>query len=327
MADQVSWPDVAVVVPVRNEERHLRGAVEAVLEQAYPGRVEVCLAVGPSGDRTELVASELAAAHPQVRVVANPSGRTPAALNAAIRATAGEVVARVDGHAALSPGYLRRAVETLKRTGAANVGGIQRAEGTTAFERAVAVAMTSRFGAGGARFHVGGTEGPTDTVYLGVFRRDALEQAGLFDETLVRNQDYELNIRLRDAGGVVWFDPELWVAYRPRSDLRSLARQYFEYGTWKRHVLRRHPGSLKARQAIPALTTAAIAASLAAAPFARVALAVPGTYAAAVVVSSLAGARGRAGTAARLVAIYPTMHLAWGTGFWLGGRSRRGVDR
>ena len=130
---------------------------------------------------------------------------------------------RVDGHAELSAGYIRRAVETLRRTGAANVGGVQRAAGTTPFERAVADAMSSRFGTGDATFHYGGTEGPTDTVYLGVFDRAAIEAVGLFDERLLRNQDYELNIRLREAGGVVWFDPRpvrhvptSWIATRPR---------------------------------------------------------------------------------------------------------------
>ena len=203
------WPDVAVVMPVRNEATDLRDAVAAVLAQEYPGTVQICLAVAPSTDGTEAVAAELAAEHDDVIVVDNPAGTTPAGLNAAIRATTGDVVVRVDGHAELSPGYIRRAVETLRRTGAANVGGVQRAVGTTPFEEAVADAMTSRFGTGDATFHYGGAEGPTDTVYLGVFDRAAIERVGLYDERLVRNQDYELNIRLRQAGGVVWFDPEL----------------------------------------------------------------------------------------------------------------------
>lgn len=316
------WPSVSVVVPVRNEERHLRAAVEAILAQEYPGPFEVCLAVAPSTDRTEQVAAELAAAHPEVTVVPNPSGRTPAGLNAAIRATTGEVVVRVDGHAALSPGYVRRAVETLRRTGAVNVGGVQRAEGTTPFEQAVAVALRSPFGMGGARFHTGGTEGPVDTVYLGVFRRDALEQVGLYDEELIRNQDYELNIRLREAGGVVWFDPELWVTYRPRATWRGLARQYFEYGTWKRRVLTIHPQSLRLRQAAPPITVVALFAGVVLGVYRRKALLVPGAYATAVTVAALtAGHRDR--VVGRLLVVFPTMHVAWGLGFLLGGRRPR----
>ena len=210
-------------MPVRDEADHLEAAVAAVRAQDYPGRVEMCLAVAPSTDGTERDRECARRAHDDVTVVDNPAGTTPAGLNAAIRATDGEVIVRVDGHAELSPGYIRRAVETLRRTGAVNVGGIQRAEGVTPFEQAVAAAMTSRFGTGDAKFHYGGVEGPTDTVYLGVFDRAAIEAVGLFDETLVRNQDYELNIRLRASrrDGVVrpravGALPTAGVAARPR---------------------------------------------------------------------------------------------------------------
>jgi glycosyltransferase involved in cell wall biosynthesis len=312
-----AWPTVSVIVPVRNEALHLRDAVAAIVAQEYPRAFDVCLAVGPSTDGTETIAAEIAAADPRVRVVDNPRGITPAALNAAITATTGEIVVRVDGHAELSPGYIERAVRTLDRTGAVNVGGVQRAEGTTPFERAVARAMTSPLGVGAARFHTGGEEGPVDTVYLGVFRRDALEAAGMFDEDLIRNQDYELNIRLRAAGGVVWFDPDLWVSYRPRPTVRRLARQYFEYGTWKRRVVRMHPRSLKPRQALPPLATLAIALGLITGPFWPPAFVVPAVYAAAIVVGS-AVTGGSVGAAVRLVLVYPTMHLCWGAGFLLG---------
>lgn len=311
-------------MPVRNEAPYLAEAVASILAQGYLGPFEVCLAVAPSDDGTEDLASSLARQHPVVSVVANPAGITPAGLNAAIAATTGDVVVRVDGHAQLSPGYIARAVDTLQRTGAVNVGGVQRAEGRTPWERAIAVAMTSPIGAGGARFHIGGAEGPVDTVYLGVFRRSALEAVGGFDEALIRNQDYELNIRLRDAGGVVWFDPSLWVTYRPRSSLGRLARQYAEYGAWKRFVLRRHPGSLKIRQALPPVVTTAVIGGIILAPWWRRALVAPIGYAAGVVAGSVitAGWR-RPGLALRLMAVLPTMHLAWGLGFFAGSRLRR----
>lgn len=315
------WPDVAVVMPVRDEAADLRQAVAAVLAQDYPGRMRLHLAVAPSTDGTEEVAAELATEFDRVSVVDNPSGTTPAGLNAAIRASTGKVVVRVDGHAELCPGYVRRAVETLRRTGAANVGGIQRAVGTTPFEAAVADAMSSRFGTGDAMFHYGGDEGPTDTVYLGVFDRGAIERAGLFDESLIRNQDYELNIRLRDAGGVVWFDPRLSVSYRPRSSLGALARQYFDYGGWKRTVVRQHPGSLRWRQAVPPTVTVALVVASALGVIWRRALFVPAIYtAASVVASSIAGTTWA--RKLRLLAIFPTMHLSWGAGFML-GKSRR----
>jgi glycosyltransferase involved in cell wall biosynthesis len=315
-----SWPTVSVIVPVRNEAAHLRDAVAAIVSQEYPRPFDVCLAVGPSTDGTEAIAAEIAATDQRVRVVDNPRGITPAALNAAIRATAGEIVVRVDGHAELSPGYIERAVRTLARTGAVNVGGVQRAEGTTPFERAVARAMTSPLGVGAARFHTGGDEGAVDTVYLGVFRRDALETVGMFDEGLIRNQDYELNIRLRAAGGTVWFDPDLWVSYRPRPTVRRLARQYFEYGTWKRRVVRMHPRSLKPRQALPPVATVALALGMLVGPFWWPAFVVPAVYLGAIVVGA-AATGGTVGTAVRLVVVYPTMHLCWGAGF-LVGRTR-----
>jgi succinoglycan biosynthesis protein ExoA len=315
--ESTTWPSVSVVMPVRDEAEQLEAAVAAVLAQEYPGRVQVCLAVAPSRDGTERIARRLAERHDGVAVVDNPAGSTPAGLNAAIGATTGEVIVRVDGHAELSPGYIRRAVETMRRTGAVNVGGIQRAEGVTDFERAVAAAMTSRFGTGDATFHYGGDEGPTDTVYLGVFERVALEAAGGFDDTLARNQDYELNIRLRRAGGTVWFDPALWARYRPRGSLRSVARQYLEYGRWKREVVRRHPSSLRWRQAAPPALVVAVLGSLAAAVVRRGALAVPAAYAAIVVAAAAVAGRSPR-EVARLAVIFPTMHLSWGAGF-LGG--------
>jgi succinoglycan biosynthesis protein ExoA len=312
------WPDVSVVVPVLNEADHLAAAVAAIVAQGYPGRLEVVLAVGPSRDGTEGVAAALAEADARVVVVPNPSGRTPAALNAAIAASTGAVVVRVDGHSELSPGYVQRAVETLATTGAANVGGIQRAVGDTGMQRAIAAAMTSPFGVGDAKFHYGGAPGPVDTVYLGVFRRDVLDRHGGYDESLVRNQDYELNWRIREGGGTVWFDPELEVTYRPRPTLRSLASQYFQYGQWKRVVLRRHPRSVRWRQLVaPAALLANLAGLLIGAAW-RPALLVPVVYSVATVVSAVS-VRGIAPSVRlRLPMVFATMHWSWGLGFLLG---------
>ena len=323
-AQATSWPRLSVVMPVRDDAEDLERAVEAVLAQDYPLPIEVVLGVGPSSDGTEQVAKLLADTHPGVRVVENPKGITSAALNVAIDAASGDVIARVDGHCALAPGYLRRAVEMLRTTGADNVGGVQEARGDTPFERAVAAAMSSRFGVGDARFHYGGDAGPTDTVYLGVFTRDALARVGGFDETLVRNQDYELNWRLRDTGGTVWFDPELRVVYRPRGSLRALARQYYEYGAWKREMLRRHPRSLRWRQTVPpAALVANVAGLFAGIVVDRRALVVPAAYAGATIAAALAAGRGKgAAVTLRLPVVFATMHHAWGAGF-LRGVSRR----
>lgn len=322
-------PCLSVVIPVCEDAEGLPAAVRGVLAQDYQGPLEVVLAVAPSADASAAVAAQLAAADPRVRLVANPQGSTSAGLNLAVAEATAGIVARMDAHAVPGPGYLRRAVELLDDTGADNVGGIQQAVGRTPFERAVAAAMTSRFGAGDARFHYGGPPGPVDTVYLGVFRRSALERVGGFDETLVRNQDYELNYRLRTSGGTVWFSPELRVRYRPRRTLAALARQYLDYGRWKREVVARHPRSLRWRQAVPPAALVANLAGLAAGTMAgrRWALAVPAGYTVAVLTAGTSVGRRLDRRAARwLPVVFATMHMAWGVGFVL-GPPRRGQGR
>ena len=303
-------------MPVLNEQRHLREAVGRVLEQDLDGDLELVLALGPSTDGTDQVAAELAAADPRIRLVPNPTGRTPSGLNAAVAASTHAVIARVDGHAVLPPGYLRKALEVLELTGADNVGGIMDAQGVTDVERAIAAAMRSRLGVGSARFHTGGAAGPAETVYLGVFRRTALARVGGYDEHFARAQDWEMNHRIRSTGGTVWFTPELRVTYRPRADLRSLARQYFQYGRWRRVVARQHPGTMSARYLAPPALVAALTVSVAVSPWLPVALVVPVGYVGALVVGSLTLEPGLPWRSrATLPAALAVMHLSWGVGF------------
>jgi succinoglycan biosynthesis protein ExoA len=243
-------PAVAVVMPVLNEENYLEAAVLAILSQDYQGPIQVVLALGPSTDRTNEVAARICAGDSRVSSVPNPSGRTPEGLNAALAATTQEIVVRVDAHSELSDGYIRLAVETLQRTGADNVGGIMGARGVTKFEKAVAAAMTSPLGVGSASFHTGGNEGPAETVYLGVFKRSALERVGGYDPAFTRAQDWEMNYRIRTTGGTVWFNPDLFVTYRPRPNVFKLAKQYFEYGSWRHEVMRRHPDTRRTKSAL-----------------------------------------------------------------------------
>ena len=309
-------PAVSVVLTVLNEERHLRAAVGSVIAQDYPGEVEIVLALGPSRDHSDAVAQELAA-DPRVVLVANPTGRTPNGLNLAVAASRFPVVARVDGHSVIPPDYLRNAVEVLGRTGADNVGGLMSARGVTNIEQAIATAMTSKLGVGNAPFHVGGTEGPADSVYLGVFRRSALDRVGGYDETFTRAQDWEMNYRIRASGGLVWFSPTLSVSYRPRHSLAALARQYFHYGRWRRQVMRAHPGSVNLRYLAPPAAVLGVLAGLVLSTFLSVwALTAPAAYLLLDVVGSLVIGRGlpwRAWLA--LPVVIATMHMAWGTGF------------
>ncbi|MEW9527090.1 glycosyltransferase family 2 protein [Microbispora sp. NPDC049125] len=310
------WPPVSVIMPVLNEERHLRDAVRQVLEQDYDGPLEVVLSVGPSQDRTQEVADAIAAEDPRVVVVPNPTGRTPNALNAAIAASRNPIVARVDGHALLPPDYVRTAVETLEQTGADNVGGIMAAEGVTPFEQAVACAMTSRIGVGNAAFHTGGQAGPADTVYLGVFRREALDRVGGYDEHFLRAQDWEMNHRIRETGGLVWFQPRMRVSYRPRSTVKALAKQYFHYGRWRRVVARTHEGTINLRYLAPPAAVAAIVAGLVVSPFFWPGLLIPGAYVAGILAGSVLTGRSLPPAALlRLPVAYATMHMSWGTGF------------
>ena len=326
---------VSVVMPVLNEERHLAEAAAAVLAQDYPGPLEVVLAVGPSHDRTADVAASLAAADSRVKVVDNPTGRTPAGLNAAIAAASGEVIVRVDGHAVLPTGYVVTAVDALRQHDADNVGGIMAAEGVTSFEQAVACAMTSPLGVGGARFHVGGHGGPAETVYLGVFRRSALERVGGYDERFTRAQDWEMNHRIRETGGLVWFEPAMRVSYRPRASLRTLAGQYRDYGRWRRVVMRQHPetvgwrlGSLR-YLAAPIVVAAIIIGTVLGViglvtgpPWLTIGFIALLGYAVLVLLGSVFVGRRLAPSALlRLPAVIATMHLCWGWGFLTSRRS------
>lgn len=329
------WPSVTVIMTVLNEERHLRHAVEKLLHQDYPGELDIVIAVGPSKDRTHQVAEAISAANAHVHVVDNPTGRTPTGLNAAIGFGGGDIVVRIDGHAMVPADYVRTGVRTLLETGADNVGGIMAAEGTTDFERGVARAMTSRFGVGGASFHVGGEPGPALTVYLGCFRRSALERVGGYDETMLRAQDWEMNLRIRESGGVVWFTPDMRVTYRPRPNLKALARQYHDYGRWRREVARRHPDTVSVRYLAAPVAVAGVGVGIAVAVVGTVArrpslvalgLSAPVGYLAldllATAQSALTPPRLGVREASRLPAIYATMHGAWGLGFLRGGAGR-----
>jgi len=317
------WPSVSVIMPVLDEERHLADAVRHILAQDYPGPLELVIALGPSRDRTDEIAAGLCAADPRVRTVPNPTGKTPAGLNAAIAASRNEIVVRVDGHGLLAPGYIRKAVRLLADTGAANVGGVMHAEGQSVFERAVAVAMTSKLGVGNAKFHTGGAAGPADTVYLGVFPREILEKHHGYNEAFIRAQDWELNHRIREAGGLVYFSPELHVTYRPRPDLRTLGRQYLHYGRWRRVVMRTHSGTASLRYLAPPLAVLAVllgtvlgVVSFFTTPWLALGFAAPVGYAAGIGLGSLRESGGQdAGVRLRLPLVLATMHFCWGWGF------------
>ena len=308
-------PAISVILPVLNEEAHLAESVTAILSQDYTGSFEIILALGPSHDQTNVIAEKLAARDSRVKIVTNPSGKTAAGLNLAIAASESPVIVRVDGHAKIPDNYLSFAVLILRESGAVNVGGVMAAEGVTKFEVAVSRAMRSPLGVGASRFHTGGKAGEVDTVYLGAFRREAINAVGGFDERYTRAQDWELNHRLRKNGGKIYFDPRLQVTYRPRPNIRKLAKQYFQYGRWRRVVSRSHPGTVNLRYLAPPFTLlgtfTSIILGLLIHPFFFLPAAVYGVF---LLTSSILIAKS-AREFISLLAIIPTMHFAWGAGY------------
>ncbi len=304
-------PRVDVIIPAARAAGSIGVSIDAVRSQDHPiGSV----IVAAFDDET----AEEALRH-GAKVVPNPSGKTPTGLNLALAESDAEVIVRVDAHSILPPGYIGRAVATLMTTAADNVGGMQVPTGDSFWERAIAGAMASPFGAGDARYRIGGDPGPTDTVYLGVFRRSTLERLGGFDEGFERNQDYEMNHRIRQEGGVVWFDPELRVLYRPRGSLGALARQYFDYGRWKREFARRHPGSLRWRQLAPPILVVSLVVSLVGGLWLPPLYLLPLAYLAALLVIGVGSIPGHGTSAFGIPLALATMHLSWGLGFLRAG--------
>jgi len=308
-------PSISVILPVFNEQVHLESAVESILSQDYPGPIEVILAIAPSKDRTQEIAEKIATRDARVVLIQNPTGKTAAGLNLALAHSANPVVVRVDAHAQIPPNYLSLVIEVLNKTGAVNVGGVMAAVGKTTFEKSVAGAMRSPLGVGASRFHTGGEAGEVDTVYLGAFRREALVAIGGFDERFTRAQDWELNFRLRENGGLIYFDPRLHVTYRPRSTVRALAKQYFEYGRWRRVVSRRHKGTINYRYLAPPVALIGCISSLLLGFLISPLLFIPAaTYLVFVAAASI-----KISSSLRefllLLLVLPTMHFAWGAGF------------
>ena len=325
-------PGVSYVMPVLNEALYIETAINTVLSQDYAGQKELILALGPSTDGTDAIVERLAAADSRITTVHNPETDIPVGLNLAIRASAYPIIVRVDAHSELEAGYTSRAIETLARTQAANVGGIMHARGKTPFQSAAARGYNSRFGLGGARYHGSGEEGPAESAYLGVFRREVLESVGYFDESIRRGEDWELNLRIRAAGHTVWFDPALTVTYWPRESWTKLARQFAATGIWRGELVRRYRGKNPWRFFVPPLLVANVLASVVLlvlqvtgvvsgwpSALASVVYLGPAAYLLLIVWLAFVADRG-----AKMldrwffVVVLPTMHLSWGVGFIVG---------
>ncbi len=318
-----AMPFLSVVIPMRNESRHIAPCLESVLQQDYPAeRMEVLVVDGDSDDDSCQVIEEYAHRDGRIRLLHNPRRIVPTALNIAIRAARGEVIVRVDGHTTLSSDYLREGVAALERSQADNVGGLMTARGGGALGDAVALATSSPFGIG-AYFHFGTEERFVDTVYMGMWPRSVFKRVGLFDEELVRNQDDEFNYRTRKLGGRILIAPRMRSSYQNRTDLRSLARQFFQYGFWKVRVCQKHPRQMSWRHFVPpALVLGLLLTPLLlwlAPTLGLFGLAGAALYASAVGAASWRTAREAGRRDIRLLPVaFAVIHLSWGAGFLLG---------
>lgn len=255
-------PAVSYVMPVYNEAAYIDAAIDSVLAQQYDGERELVVVLGPSTDGTTETVIARAEADPRITVVRVPQLSIPVSLNRGIEAAAHDIIIRVDAHTELPVDYTALGVAALQRTGAASLGGLMVATGRGRVQSAVARAYNSRFGLGGGAYHGAASEGPAESAYLGIMRRGPLEQVGLYDEGLKRGEDWELNLRLREAGHLVWLDPALRVAYWPRDTWGKLARQFTATGIWRGELVRRLGGRNSLRYFAPPILVLSLAASL-----------------------------------------------------------------
>ena len=323
-------PALTVMMPVLNEEAHLAAAVDAILSQDYSAPLELILALGPSKDATNQIAAKIAASDKRVVLLENPRGLTTIGLNAATKLAKYDFIVRVDAHSEPAPGYLADGMRILHETGADLLGGIMAARGRSAFQKAVAWAYTSRFGIGGAAYHVGGEAGEAESAYLGIFRKSALERVGGYDEAIIRGEDWDLAQRIKRTGGLVWFSPELSVTYWPRGRWDRLAKQFYSTGVWRGDLTRRDLGGASKRYFLPPLLVIAILVGLLLALAGHVIGVLPlaGYLGAVAVLAASASGLSVKSRVALMIAL-PTMHLSWGWGFWrgfLGGASKT-VDK
>ena len=313
--NHLSSPAVTVILPILNEEADLGNCISAILQQDYAGELEIILALGPSKDKTNQIASELAASDKRIKLVDNPTGQTAKGLNLAIKASSFEIICRIDGHSEIDRTYIKTAVLIMQETGAVNVGGLMYANSEFGLQRTIAQAMRSKLGVGPSKFHTGGKAGASDTVYLGVFKKSAIIAAGGFDERYIRAQDWELNHRMRKQGGLIWFDPRLIVTYRPRNSFSKLAKQYFQYGRWRRVIARQHPQTVNYRYLAPPIAVVITLVSIFSGLFINRILILPSL--AYIFLLLIGGFLIGKKLVDRLIMpfVLATMHFSWGVGF------------
>lgn len=316
-------PRVTLIMPARNEAAFIARSLGAALAQDFPPeRLEIIVIDDGSTDRTRAVIEALPEAD-RVRIIDGPGRGVAAALNRGVAAATGDIIVRVDAHNVIAPDYVYRSVDLLVSGAADNAGGRWIITGGTPTEQAIAAAFTSPFGVGGAPWRVSASREEVDTVPFGAYWREALRRLGGWDERLTRNQDYELNWRLRAAGGTIIYDPAIVSTYHVKRDLRGLWRQYHQYGLWKARVIRMHPRSWRWRHLVAPVFVASLGVCGGLSLFGRIGRVLLGglvlAYALAVGLAAVLTAH-RHGWRhlPRLPLVFAILHLAWGAGFWRG---------
>ena len=325
---------VSVIVPCYNEEKTIQLLLDSILKQDFPIHdLEVVIADAFSRDKTREKIAEFTEAHPElmVRVVDNPQCTIPAAVNAAAQASDGEYLVRLDAHSMPYPQYISTCIHDLQAGKGLNVGGVWEIHpgADTGMAQAIAVAAANPLAVGDARYRFSDQEGEVDTVPFGSFRRDLFFEIGGFDESLLANEDYEFNVRIRKHGGKIWFDPTIRCVYFARKDLKELAKQYWRYGFWKYKMLKRYPSTLRWRQALPPTFVLANVLCLFLSPFIKEIAAI---YLSVLVLYVLALLSSGVREAIRmkkpemivfLPAAIMTMHFAWGAGFLISALTKK----
>ncbi|CAG0972051.1 succinoglycan biosynthesis protein ExoA [Anaerolineales bacterium] len=323
-------PSVSIIVPCYNEEKTIRHLLDAVLAQTYPrALMELVISDGLSMDRTRGVIASFQKEHPDlaIHVVENSARTIPSGLNQAIRKSKGEVIVRLDAHSMPIPEYVERCVAAHQSGKGDNVGGVWeiRPSADTWIAKSISFAAAHPLGVGDAMYRLNAKAGAVDTVPFGSFRRTLIDKIGMFDETLLTNEDYEFNTRVRESGGTVWLDPSIRSVYFSRGTLGKLAAQYWRYGFWKFKMLQRYPHTLRWRQALPPLfvfslfTLIVLSLFIGFARYLLTAQLFGYFFALALAGLKLAMEKKIGFSLFGLPLAISTMHLAWGAGFlWSG---------
>jgi len=320
-------PFVTVIMPIRNEAAFIERSLGAVLAQDYPSdRLEVLVVDGMSNDQTRtlvqrFIDQQATSGHtsrPRITLLDNPGQIVPCAFNIGLRYAEGAIIVRVDGHCEIAPDYVSCCVATLATTGADNVGGLIRSVSHGVIGHAIAMATSSPFGVGNARFHYATQAGWADTVYLGAYRREVFERIGGFDEELGRNQGDEFNFRLTQHGGRIWLNPTIRSTYYSRTSLRKLWRQYFQYGFYKVRVIQKRNAVASWCHLIPATFVLSLVVSILLALISLLALSAAGSYALANTGASVWVSRRDPLHIPLIALVFLVLHVAYGLGFLRG---------